>query len=79
MKWTPFLQPVRTSYIIGYTVSSCSLLPASIKTDEDRLQRPGDRFNKRDDYGSSRRTFAFGSVGILPIHTFAQPIVRSLP
>lgn len=77
MKWTPFLQPVRTSCIIRYTVLSCQPHPASIKTDEDRLSRPGDRFSRRDDFASSRRVFRLRSVRIMPIYTFSQPIVRS--
>lgn len=79
MKWTPSLQPVRTLCTIWYTVLYSQLLLASIKTDDDRLPRSGDRFNRRDDFASSRRMFGLGSVGTPPIHTFAQPIVRSLP
>lgn len=78
MKWTPFLQPVSTSCITRYTVLSCLPYPASIKTDEDR-QRPGDRFGRRDDFASSRRMFGLRSLRVMPIYTFAQPIVRSLP
>lgn len=79
MKWTPFLAPVRTLYIIGRTVLSRQLLPASIKPDDDRLPRSGDRFNRRDEFSSSRRMLGLGYVGIPSIHTFAQSIARSLP
>ena len=64
----------RSVYTLILLISS-----ASVKTDEDRLQRHGDRFGRRDDFGTSRRVFVFEPTNILLIRTFIQPIVRSLP
>ncbi|KAH0833155.1 hypothetical protein J3R83DRAFT_12181 [Lanmaoa asiatica] len=49
---------------LGSWADEMDALPTapSIKTDDDRLPRPGDRFNRRDDFASSRPDRPFPSV-----------------